>query len=316
MINLETIKEKINGPIFPIITPFKDDEHYTLDHQSVIDYVDFLYDAGVRSFYIMTYNARFSLLSWEEMKILNETITKHLKGRDQECLVIAADPMTNPTSVSIEFAQHAKAVGADVISCIFMERYHNDDQIYNHFKAIAESTDIGILIHEQMLEGIHGPCLYPIELLNRLADIPNVIALKEDSKQPLYSEKVINSISNRVNIIISGRGKRQYTHFNNMGCQAYLVGVGSFLPKVSFNFHDAYQRGDYKVAWGIINELERPFFDIGLRYGWHPVLKSALAELNIMSRTERPPLCSLNKEQHTQVVEVINQMKKSCYWVE
>tara|TARA_R110000824_G_scaffold49483_8_gene138795 strand:- start:14031 stop:14978 length:948 start_codon:yes stop_codon:yes gene_type:complete len=314
--NLNDIKKKLHGPIFPTITPFKEGPSYEVDYEALKNYIDFLYDAGARAFYVMTYNGRFSLLSWEEMKKVNETVAKHVKNKNKECVVIVADPITNSTNVSVEFAQHAENVGADVISCIFMERYHHDDQIYNHFKAITDSTNIGVLIHEQMLEGIHGRCLYPIELLDRLADIPNVIALKEDSKQPLYSEKVIKTVSDRLNIIISGRGKRQFIHFNNMGCQAHLVGIASFLPKVAFNFHHAYAIGDFKTAWGIINELERPFFDIGMRFGWHPVLKSGLQDLNIMSRTERPPLCQLTKEQHKEVKSVLDIMRQSQYWEE
>tara|TARA_Y100000592_G_C5420834_1_gene293095 strand:- start:120 stop:1067 length:948 start_codon:yes stop_codon:yes gene_type:complete len=314
--NLDEVRSKLNGPVFPTITPFKNNPGYEVDHDELRRYIDFLYDGGARNFYVMTYNGRFSLLSWEEMLAVNETVTRHVKEKDSDCVVIVADPMTNPTSVSIDFAKHAEKIGADVISCIFMERYHHDEQVYDHFKAIADSTSIGILIHEQSLEGIHGRCNYPIELLDRLVDIPNVIALKEDSKQPLYSEKVIEACSDRASIIISGRGKRQFIHFNNMGCQAHLVGVASFIPKVAFTFHDAFQRGDMKTAWGIINELERPFFKIGMKYGWHPVLKSGMNIVGIMSRTERPPLCSLTKEQHNEVLSVINQMRKSEFWEE
>ena len=260
--NLDNVRKKLHGPIFPTITPFKEGPDYEVDYESLKEYVDFLYDAGARAFYVMTYNGRFSLLSWDEMKKVNETVTKHAKSKDEDCVVIVADPMTNPTNVSIEFAQHAESIGADVISCIFMERYHHDDQVYDHFKAVADSTNIGILIHEQMLEGIHGRWLYSIDL------------------------------------------------FNNMGCQAHLVGVASFLPKVAFNFHDAYNKGDYETAWGIINELERPFFDIGMRFGWHPVLKSGLQNLNIMSQTERP------QEQQKEVEQVLDEMRQSQYWEE
>jgi len=312
--SLKDIKQKLNGPIFPTITPFKDDKTNSIDYSSLIEYIDFLYSAGVRSFYVMTYNGRFSLLSWDEMKELNKVVTHHVKQKDEDCVVIVADPITNPTSVSVDFAQHAEQIGADLISCIFMERYHHDDQVYDHFKSIADNTNTGILIHAQELEGIHGKCLYPIELLDRLADIPNVIAIKEDGKQPLYSEKVVKYISDRLNVIISGRGKRQYLHYHNMGCQAYLVGVASFLPQLAFKFHNAYHQRDMETVWGIINEIERPFFEIGMEFGWHPTLKSAMDIMGIMSRIERPPLCSLTTEQHDAVLKIIDNMKQSKYW--
>lgn len=314
--NLDNVKEKLKGPVFPTITPFNNDKTYSINYDSLKGYTDFLYDAGARSFYVMTYNGRFSLLSWDEMKEVNKAVTEHIKQRDANCVVIVADPMTNPTSVSVDFAKHAEEIGADIISCIFMERYHHDDQVYDHFKTIADNTNVGILIHAQQLDGIHGRCLYPINLLDRLADIPNVVAIKEDGKEPLYSEKVVKYISDRLSVIISGRGKRQYVHYNNMGCQSYLVGVASFLPRLAFRFHDAYQQGDMETVWGIINEIERPFFEIGMEFGWHPTLKSAMEIVGIMSRTERPPLCSLTVEQHEKVIKIIDNIKKSKYWEE
>ena len=115
MIDLDNIREKIVGPIFPIITPFVDNENNDIDYDSLESYIKFLYKNGARVFYVMTYNARFSLLSWEEMKDLNEFVTRKVKNIDDECVVIVADPMTNPTSVSVDFAKHAEEIGADVI---------------------------------------------------------------------------------------------------------------------------------------------------------------------------------------------------------
>ena len=314
MIDLDSVREKIVGPIFPIITPFLDNETNDIDYDSLGSYIEFLYENGAKVFYVMTYNGRFSLLSWEEMKDLNEFVTKKVKSIDNECVVIVADPMTNPTSVSVDFAKHAEEIGADVISLIFMERYHFDDQVYDHFKTVADSTNIGILIHEQNLDSIRGSIRYPLGLLDRLADIENIIALKEDSKDALFSEKIIDLLSDRLNIVISGRGKRQFIHFNNMGCQSHLVGVGSFAPELSVKFHEAYNANDMKTCWGIINEIERPFFDIGMKYGWHPVLKSAMEEFGLMSRVERAPLCKLPNDQHEEVLSVLSQMKTSKYW--
>jgi len=314
--NYSKIKNNLKGPVFPIITPFKDDTLQSVDYDAACNYVDFLYDNGVRNFYIMTYNSRFSLLSWDEMKKLNEVVTRRIRSKPEECIAIVADPLTNPTSVSIDFAKHAQSIGADLISLIFLERHYSDDQVYNHFNAVANSVDIGILIHEQLLPSSKGgPAnLYPLELLDRLADIDNVVAIKEDSKKPTYSEKVIETVGDRLNVIISGRGKRQYIHFSRMGCHGYLVGVGSFAPKVSLAFYKACIDGDMETAWGIINEIERPFLSAGMKYGWHPALKSAMEELGIMSRTERLPLVSIPDNEHKELVKVLSEIKNSKYY--
>ena len=315
--NKSTIQSKLTGPVFPIITPFKKDKKNSIDYDSAIKYVDFLYENGVRNFYVMTYNSRFSLMSWDEMKEFNKAITLAVKSKDDDCICIVADPLTNPTDVSIEFAQSAQECGADMISMIFMERYYNDDQVFNHFNSVAKESDIGILVHEQKLPSKLGTdALYPLELLDRLADIENVIALKEDSKQPVYSESVIKRVGDRLNIIISGLGKRQFVHFHYMGCHAYLVGIGSFAPRVSLRFHKACLEDDMQTAWGIINEIERPFLEAGMKYGWHPALKSAMQEMNIMSRHERPPLVPISDQDHEDLRQTLVQIQSSKHYLE
>jgi len=313
----EKILNNLKGPIFPVITPFKNNSSYSVDYGAARNYVDFLYDYGVRNFYIMTYNSRFSLLSWEEMKKLNKVVTEQIKSKPEECISIVADPLTNPTSVSVEFAKHAEDCGADILSMIFLERYYNDDQVFNHFNSVAKNSDIGILIHEQKLPSKLGAdCLYPLELIDRLADIDNVVAIKEDSKQPVFSEQVIDLVKDRVNVIISGLGKRQFVHFSRMGCHAYLVGVGSFAPHVSLNFYKACKTGDMDTAWGIINEIERPFLSAGMKYGWHPALKSAMEEEGIMKRTERPPLTQIPQADHEDLCRVLKEIQSSRYYSE
>jgi len=314
--NHDEIRKNLKGPIFPIITPFYGAPLYDVDYESACSYVDFLYDSGVRNFYIMTYNSRFSLLSWDEMKRLNEVITRHIKSKEERCIVIAADPLMNSTNVSVDFASHAESCGADLISLIFMERHYSDDQVYNHFNTVAERTNIGIVLHEQTLPSAKGGTanLYSLDLLDRIADIDNVVAIKEDSKLPVFSEKVIETVGDRLNVIISGRGKRQFVHFNKMGCHAYLVGIGSFAPRVSLDFYIACLEDDMITAWGIINEIERPFLSAGMDAGWHPALKSAMEELGIMSRIERPPLVEVSSDDHAKLVEVLREIQKSKYY--
>jgi dihydrodipicolinate synthase/N-acetylneuraminate lyase len=43
-------------------------------------------------------------------------------------------------------------------------------------------------------------------LIDKLADIPNVIAMKEDAKDDDYTRKVVDTIGDRVAVITSGRG--------------------------------------------------------------------------------------------------------------
>jgi len=93
-----------------------------------------------------------------------------------------------------------------------------------------------------------------------------------------------------------------------------LVGVGSFAPKVSLDFYKACLEDDMTTAWGIINEIERPFLRAGMSCGWHPALKSAMSEVGVMSRTERPPLVQITDENHQFLVKVLKKIQESKYY--
>ena len=52
---------------------------------------------------------------------------------------------------------------------------------------------------------------WSLSLLNRVAGLNNIIAIKEDAKDDAYSKEVIKTLRERISIIISGGG-------SNSGC--------------------------------------------------------------------------------------------------
>ena len=69
------LQNKIQGPIFSIITPFKKNEK--IDYKKLRAYIKYLYNGGGRSFYLMPYNSRFTLLDEKEILNLNY-LSSHL----------------------------------------------------------------------------------------------------------------------------------------------------------------------------------------------------------------------------------------------
>lgn len=307
MKKLESLKARIKGPVFSVITPFKeiDDE---IDYLTLKAYLEKVFDAGGRIFYVMGYNSRFSELSWDEIKTLNKFVVDTVKALDEDAIVIVADPLHCSTAVSVEFAKHAESIGADMISLVFREKFYSNEQVYKHYLTIAKSTNIGILIHEMPFISGHGghTVNWPVELLDRLADIDNVIAIKEDAKDDEYSHQVISTIKDRIAIVISGGGKRQWLEFSELGCQAWLNGIGVFEPSLAIDFWDAKQANNLERCHEIINKIEVPFFEkVVSKYGWHLGIKAALEARGVMQRYERMPMLALNDDDYQQVCSVM-----------
>lgn len=287
----EALRDRIQGPVYSVITPFTADER--IDYETLERYLERVYAGGGRIFYVMAYNSRYSELSWEEIKALNAFVVRTVKAFGDDVIAIVADPLHCPTSVSMEFCRHAEAIGADLISLIFREKVYTNEQVLKHYQLCAGAADIGILIHEMpFISGLGGHTInWPVELLDAVADIENVIAIKEDAKEDDYSREVIETLRDRLAIVISGGGKRQWLRFAEQGCQAWLNGIGVFEPRIPPIFWDAWKRGDQALIERIITEVEEPFFaEIVGPFGWHLGIRGALEVRGLMPRFERMPM--------------------------
>lgn len=307
------LKNKIKGPVFSIITPFKNNG-YDIDYDSLINYITYMYNEGAKIFYGMAFNTRYLLMSEDEILKVNEVIIKTIKNfNDPETVIIVGDPLDCSTETSIKFAKHAKENGADMISLIYRAYLFFDDDVYNHYKMIADAVDIAILVHEMpFMKGIpkHQDGNWSIDLLNRLSDIPSVIAVKEDAKLDDYTKEIVDKISDRVAIVVSGNGLQQWSKVSEK-CQAWLTGIGNFCPKTEIDFYKYYLEGNKEKCDEIIEKIEKPYFWIKDNLSWHLGIKSTLHILGIMDRQERMPYKALNDEQHEKVVNIMKEISKN-----
>ncbi len=292
------LANNIQGPVFSIITPFKSNED--INYKVLENYIDYIYENGASIFYVMGYNSRFSQLNNEEIKNLNKFVTTKVKSLNKNNIVIVADPLHCTTRVSIDFCNHAYECGADIISLIVREKFFSIDQIVSHYEMCSNNSDIGILIHEMpFLSGLNGKNMnWPIKLIDELCDIKNIVAIKEDAKDDVYTKEVIETINDRIAIIVSGGGKEQFMKSREYGCKAWLNGLGVFMPKIASNFWLAIKNNDLKYCNSLIEEVERPFFENCVKkYGWHLTIKVVLNYYDIMPVYERMPMKPLNSKQ-------------------
>ena len=82
---------------------------------------------------------------------------------------------------ALEMTKYAEDIGADLVGIINPECYlgMNDEGVYQYYKYIADRVSIGICMFNQMA---HGYLMSP-QLMSRVADIENVVALKTYSGQ-------------------------------------------------------------------------------------------------------------------------------------
>ncbi|MBI2915165.1 MAG: 4-hydroxy-tetrahydrodipicolinate synthase [Firmicutes bacterium] len=93
--------------------------------------------------------------------------------------IVLAGTGTYSTEHSIHLTKAAEHAGVDGIMAVVP--YYNkppQEGLYQHFKAIAQSTSLPVMVYN--IPGRTGQNLLP-ETLSRLAEIPNIVAIKEAS---------------------------------------------------------------------------------------------------------------------------------------
>ncbi len=314
MNKVNSIKNKIVGPIFSVITPFKKDE--SIDYNSLKSYLKFLYNRGARVFYVMFYNSRLGLLKEKEIVELNIFIAKYLKKNFKNTIIIGAEPYHCSTSRTIDIIKKFKKNRIDLISLLFGEKYYSDNQIIKHFKKISISTNMKLLLHQQLLEnGIsNNPPVVPfsINALKKISKMKNFVAMKEDAKIDFFTKKILDNTKKNINMVTSGGGKEQWLKFAKFGCHAWLSGISNLDPKIAIKFYEFYKSNNIEKCKKIIEHLEKPFFKIKNQIGWHLTIKASLHELKLMKKYERMPMTPLDESQMKKVKKMILLLKKNA----
>lgn len=299
----EDLKQALEGCVYTVFTPF--DENEQIDYASLERYLTTLYRQGATKFYVMAYNSRYSQLKHDEILALNEFATRTVKKLSAKNVMVVGDPIHCSTRESTEFARHAKDCGADLISLIFREKYFDDEQVLDHFAEVGRDSGMAILVHEMpFLSGYNGTQMHwPVSLFNKLPQIDQIVALKEDAKDFDITCAAL-ALEPRIRVIIAGR-KSVLTDYRNHGAMSYLNGISMLDARIGETFWAAWKSGDEATMRWIIDELEAPFFDrCAAKYGWHRTNKALLQAAGFMHRRDRMPLKHLSDEQYAEVEAV------------
>ena len=157
-----------------MITPFNEDG--SVNYAVAEQLAAYLVEQGTEALVVCGTTGESPTLTWDEEYQLFQVVLQAVAGK---ALVIAGTG-SNSTEEAIAATQKAAKLGLD--GSLQVVPYYNkppQEGLYQHFKAIAESTpDLPIMLYN--IPGRTGQSLWP-ETVIRLAEIPNIVAIKEAS---------------------------------------------------------------------------------------------------------------------------------------
>lgn len=156
-----------------MVTPF--DNKGNIDFAKTTQLVNYLIENGTDSLVVAGTTGESPTLTTEEKLALFRHVVEVVDGR----VPVIAGTGSNNTRASIELTKKAEEIGVDAV--MIVAPYYNkpnQEGIYQHYKAIAESTSLPVMVYN-----IPGRAVVNIsvETIVRLSQIPNVVAVKDAS---------------------------------------------------------------------------------------------------------------------------------------
>lgn len=183
----------IQGSIVAIVTPMTVDGE--IDYPAFDRLVEWHIASGTDAIVVAGTTGESPTLSAQEHCDLMQHCVKQVAGR----IPVIAGTGSNSTHEAIFFTEAAKAYGAD--ACLLVVPYYNkpsQEGMYQHFKKIAETVDIPQILYN--VPSRTG-CDMQAQTVSRLADIHNIVGIKEASGDLDRCRELLSLCGDRLSIL-------------------------------------------------------------------------------------------------------------------
>lgn len=263
-----------------LVTPFKEDK--AVDYEALAHMVTRQIDHGIDFLVPLGSTAETPCLEDDEKKKI-VSITKALcQGRP-----VVAGCGTNSLTKTIENIKMLEPLGPDAF--LIVVPYYNkptQDGMYEYFKAVSESTDRGIVVYN--VPGRTGSNMVA-ETTLRIAELPNVIAVKEASgniDQVLEIRKYAPADFS----VLSGEDHQTFPLMAG-GAQGVVSVASNIAPAMMSHLTHLLLAGEMGEALVLDNKLKPLYKDCFVESNPIPV-KGALSLLGLCLPEMRLPLTS------------------------
>ncbi len=222
------------GSLTALITPFKNG---AIDEDGFQAFVDWQIVEGTHGLVPVGTTGESPTLNHEEHKRVVDLCVEAAAGR----VPVIAGAGSNSTDEAVEFTKHAKSAGADGV--LSVAPYYNkpsQEGLYQHFKAVAESADIPVIVYN-----IPGRSIVDISVdtMARMAKIPNIVGVK-DATADLARPLATRVTAGKDFCQLSGEDATvaAFLAQGGVGCISVTSNVA---PKLCSELHTAWQEKDF-----------------------------------------------------------------------
>lgn len=265
--------------VFPaLVTPFDRDEK--INEEALRKLVQYLMP-NVDGFVPVGTTGEFVYMSREERRKVLEIVIDEVKGQKP---VIAGTGAAS-TQEAIILAREAQKAGAS--ACLVVTPYFlrpSEKGIFRHFYEIARAVDIPIILYNiPQTTDVY----LPRRVIEDLADIPNIVGLKDSSGNLAYMMEILEYCGDRIQVLVGH--DEIVVGALAAGASGMILASANVYPEIWQEIFKAVQEGDLIKARELqfrVQKLSRIF----TRYGGAVAVKAALNMMGFDVGNPRLPL--------------------------
>ncbi len=283
-----------SGSLVAIATPMSADG--SIDLAAFDKLIEWHIESGTHGIVVVGTTGESATLSSEEHCSLVAHSVEYANGR----IPIIAGTGSNNTDEALYFTQSAKNHGAQ--ACLLVTPYYNrpsQEGLYQHFKKIAEAVEI-----PQILYNVPSrtACDLSLNTVDRLADLDNIVAIKDATGDIPRGLELIQTCKNRISVYSGEDGISRLLIL--AGAAGTISVTANVAPALMSQMCTAALAGDKQAAEAIDEKLAMLHADLFLEANPVPV-KWALYKMGLIGPEIRLPLVELDRQYQLQVSKAL-----------
>ncbi|MDD5561865.1 MAG: 4-hydroxy-tetrahydrodipicolinate synthase [Candidatus Omnitrophica bacterium] len=272
------------GSIVAIVTPFRNGK---VDEKRLRDLIEFQIKNGTSGIVPCGTTGESATLTFDEHEKVIELTIEQVNRR----VPVIAGTGSNSTEEAIMLTRQASSAGAD--ASLQVSPYYNRPTqagLYRHFKAIAQSVKIPIILYN--IAGRTGVNIEPETIAGLAKDCKNIVAVKEASGN-LDQMSRIKALCPAGFQLISGDDSLTLPVLSIGGTGVISV-AANIVPHDVAGLVNAFEKGNIKKAQGLHYKLLPLIKALFIETNPIPV-KTAMGLLGMCGSDLRLPMCGMSE---------------------
>lgn len=282
------------GIIPAMVTPVTVEDE--LNEIALRKLTDYLIDGGVHGVFAIGSQGEFWGFSAEEKQRVWEVVVDQTAKR----VPVYAGTAAETTREAIQLTQLAQKSGVDAVSVLtpyFISP--NEDELFDHYRAIAEATSLSIVLYSNPART--GVGISP-GLIARLAEIENIVGIKDSSGDIQLTLQYIQKTPDDFAVLM-GRDTLIYVGLL-IGAKGAIAATGNVVPSLVAQIYDRFVEGDNQGAMAAQEALAP--LRLAFAWGTFPVvIKEALDLIGMEAGPARMPVGPMSADQRERLRQVL-----------